>query len=68
MPPTSFNPYEPPASLEEPLEELPLSAIEARQRLQLPAYGQIAAGVFGLLFCVFLLWVLIVGEPQSLPL
>src|SRR6186713_724697 len=47
MIPSGFNPYQPPATLEESLEEVPLSAQEARQRLQLPAYGQITAGVFG---------------------
>jgi hypothetical protein len=64
MPPGQ-NPYQPPDSLEEPLEELPLSAVEARQRLQLPAYGQIAAGVFGILFGFFLLWLLIVADPHE---
>ena len=60
-----FKPYQPPAMLEEPLEEVPLSALEARQRLQLPAYGQITAGVFGILFCLFLLWAVIVANPHE---
>jgi hypothetical protein len=64
MPP-GFNPYQPPAMLESPLEEVPLSALEARQRLQLPAYGQIMAGVFGILFCLFLLWAVIVANPHE---
>jgi len=59
------NPYQPPDSLEESLEELPLSAVEARQRLQLPAYGQIAAGVLGLLFGIFLLLAMIVADPHQ---
>lgn len=65
MMPSGFNPYQPPAVLEQPLEETPLSALEARQRLQLPAYGQITAGVFGILFCLFLLWALIVANPHE---
>jgi hypothetical protein len=65
MMPSGFNPYQPPAALEEPLEEVPLTALEARQRLQLPAYGQITAGVFGILFCLFLLWALIVANPHE---
>src|SRR5688572_10256377 len=63
--PTGFNPYQPPAMLESPLEEVPLSTLEARQRLQLPAYGQIMAGVFGILFCLFLLWAVIVANPHE---
>jgi hypothetical protein len=65
MMPSGFNPYQPPAMLEQPLEESPLSALEARQRLQLPAYGQITAGVFGILFCLFLLWALIIANPHE---
>lgn len=61
----AFNPYQTPSMLEEPLEDVPLSALAARQQLQLPAYGQIASGTFGLLFCLFLLWAIIVADPHK---
>jgi hypothetical protein len=63
--PSAFNPYQPPAALDDPLEDVPLSVQEARQRLQLPAYGQIASGVFGILICLFLLWAIIVADPHK---
>ena len=62
MPP-GFNPYQPPATLDD-TDELPFSSFEARQRLQLPALGQIGAGIFGILFCIFLLWAIIVASPH----
>jgi hypothetical protein len=65
MTPSEFNPYQPPAMLQHPLEEAPLSALEARQRLQLPAYGQIMAGVFGILLSLLLLWAVIVANPHE---
>jgi hypothetical protein len=61
----AFNPYQPPAALEELLADVPLSVYEARQRLQLPAYGQVASGVFGILVCLFLLWALIIADPHK---